>query len=154
MSAVTTLALTLTGGPQGCGTQRWSPSFLKDSGSAVARITSSDFRATLQKVVELMDEEDDDDRPTLYAHQRASKILKDTAEIIGMRFPKALATTGPSQGVRLLWQSGGCEVRLVVGGSVTNKSYIYWRDDLRSGVSHETNPELLAVYLCRMGNSI
>src|SRR5580700_3611023 len=87
---------------------------------ASTSITSFDFGVTVDKMRELLTEEHEDDRPTEHAYDSAVVLLRQTAEHIGLRFPRAIAATGPERSVRLIWMREQREVRLMIGGSVAN----------------------------------
>jgi hypothetical protein len=114
---------------------------------ASTSITSFDFGVTLDRMRDLLAEEDEDDRPTDQAYNSAIALLRQAAERTGLKFPRAIAATGPGRSVRLIWIKERREVRLVIGGSVTNRSYIYWRGGPASGVDENIKPENLAAYL-------
>lgn len=114
---------------------------------ASTSITSFDFGVTLDKIRELLSEQDEDDRPSDLAYDRTIDLLRQTAERAGMKFPRAIAATGPGNSVRLIWMREQREVRLMIGGSAANRSYIYWRRGPESGVDENIKPEYLAAYL-------
>ncbi len=114
---------------------------------ASTSITSFDFGVTLDKMRELLAEEQEDERPTERAYESAIVLLRQTAERIGLKFPRAIAATGPGRSVRLIWMREQREVRLMIGGSVANRSYIYWRTGPASGVEENIKAEYLAAYL-------
>ena len=114
---------------------------------ASTSITSFDFGVTLDGVRELLAEEDEDDRPSGQAYDRTILLLRQTAERSGLGFPRAIAATGPGRSVRLIWMREQREVRLMIGGSVASRSYIYWRMGPESGVDENIKPDYLAAYL-------
>jgi hypothetical protein len=114
---------------------------------ASTSITSFDFGVTLDKIRELLAEEDEDDRPSEEAYNRTILLLRQAAERAGLKFPRAMAATGPGRSVRLIWMREQREVRLMIGGSASNRSYIYWRRGPESGVDENIKPEYLAAYL-------
>jgi hypothetical protein len=117
------------------------------STSAAAALTSPEFGATLEQLRDLLNDEDEQDRPSEEAFDRTIAFLRDTANKLGMNFPRAVAATGPGRSVRLLWASNEKELRVVIGGTPLNRSYIYWRDSGRSGVDDRINTEQFAKYL-------
>ncbi len=102
--------------------------------AASAPLTSRDFQITLDRLRGLEQDEDVEDRPSDYAYCRIVELLRELAGNLGMQFPRAIAVTGPSNGIRLLWSRNEREVRVTVGGSEANKSYLYWRDSGQSGI--------------------
>jgi hypothetical protein len=95
----------------------------------------------------LKQEDDEEDQPSDYAYEWTFRVLRDLAASLGMSFPRAIVVTGPSQGIRLLWTRNEREVRVTVGGSDANKSYIYWRDSGRSGVDSKLDGRTLQRHL-------
>jgi hypothetical protein len=74
-------------------------------------------------------------------------ILKETAKYLGGDFPKARVATGPDGSLRLSWPLSDREVRLVVGGSATNKTYLYWETGPHHGIDYRVNGARLAELL-------
>jgi hypothetical protein len=95
----------------------------------------------------LLEEEDEDDRPSAIAYDGTIALLRALAGEVGMKFPQATVVTGPSKGVRLQWTKGGREVRLTVGGATTNKSYLYWRMLEHSGIELGLDTAKVTKYL-------
>jgi hypothetical protein len=114
---------------------------------ASTSITSFDFGVTLEQIHALLAEEEPDDQPSPEAYERTMGLLRRTAERSGMKFPRALAVaTGPSRSVRLIWMREQKELRLMIGGTPANRSYIYWRTGTLSGIDENIDPEYLAAY--------
>ena len=91
--------------------------------------------------------DDEEERPSKEACLRAFNLLRAAAQQVGMKFPRCIAATGPGQSVRLLWSGAEKELRVVIGGSATNRSYIYWRKTAESGVDETLEGSRLAEYL-------
>lgn len=117
------------------------------SSTSASALTSLEYSLTLDRVRILRSDEDDQDRPSDEAYERTVSLLRETARHVGMQFPSAIAATGPGRSVRLLWSSSEKELRLVVGGSAANRSYIYWRSAGRSGVDETIEAGRFAQYL-------
>jgi hypothetical protein len=115
--------------------------------SASAALTSTDYAVTLDRLRNLINDEDEEDRPSQGAYDRAVHLLRDAARRIGMQFPSAIVATGPARSVRLLWSGNDKELRVVIGGSATNRSYIYWRLTGNSGVDEIVEGNRFAEYL-------
>jgi hypothetical protein len=115
--------------------------------AASGSLTSKDYQITLDRLRELQHEEDEEDRPSDYAYDRAIRLLRDLACDLGMEFPRAIIVTGPGKSIRLLWTRNEREVRVTVGGSETSKSYIYWQASGRSGVQGTFDGRILRGYL-------
>jgi hypothetical protein len=120
---------------------------MASSSSAAVALTSVDFGFTLDRLRSLRSDDDEQDRPSDQAYHRTVGLLRETARRIGMQFPGAIAATGPGRSVRLLWSSNEKELRLVIGGSAVNRSYIYWRHGARSGVDDTVEAIRFARYL-------
>ena len=110
-------------------------------------LTSREYAITWAQVEELRNEEEEEDRPTDYAYQRAVAILKEAAGQLGPNFPQAVVATGPDRSLRLLWSCGRREVRLVIGGAPANKTYFYREPAGYPGVDYIVNGIKLAGYL-------
>jgi hypothetical protein len=120
---------------QRIGRQRDSPATitivqreeLHQGSSAVSSdaVTSAEYVVTLDRIAELNNEAEEEDRPSEYAHDLALKALAETARELALAFPRASVSVGPNRGLRITWSRGPGEVRLVCGGSADNKSYIY-----------------------------
>lgn len=117
------------------------------STAAVSRdaVTSSDYVVTLERIAELQDNEDD--RPSKYAYAGALKVLVEAARELSIEFPRASASVGPNGGLRITWSSAIAEVRLVIGGSEANKSYIYSESGLLHGVDYNLDGRHLAGHI-------
>lgn len=115
--------------------------------SAAAPLTSADFALTLARLRSLIADEEEEDRPSQLACERAVQLLRKAAEHVAMRFPVAIVATGPGRSVRFLWQRNEKEVRLVIGGSPANRSYLYWRMVGDSGVDETLEADRIAQYL-------
>ena len=118
--------------------------------TSASRLTSLEYGQTLACVHLLRSDEDEQDRPSDEAYQRTLRLLSETAQHVGMHFPRGIAATGPGRSVRLLWSSGEKELRLVLGGSAANRSYIYWRTSGHSGIDESIEASRLAQYLSRI----
>lgn len=88
-------------------------------------VTNSDYVVTLGRIEALRLEEDEEDRPSDEAYDGAMKLLSQAARDLSLKFPRASASVGPNRGLRVTWSCGRREVRLVLGGSAVNRSYIY-----------------------------
>jgi hypothetical protein len=110
-------------------------------------VTSGDYVITLGRIKELKIEEDEEDRPSDYAHNGALKVLADTARELSLDFPRASVSVGPNRGLRITWSRGRGEVRLVVGGSAANKSYIYSESGSQHGFEYVVDGKRLAQHL-------
>jgi hypothetical protein len=110
-------------------------------------VTSSDYVITLGRIEELRREENDDDRPSDHAYDGALKVLLEAARELSLKFPRASASVGPNRGLRITWSYGPREVRLIFGGSASNKSYIYGESGSKHGVEYVVDGRHLAEHL-------
>jgi hypothetical protein len=99
-------------------------------------ITNAELGVTLKRIEGLRTDDDEEERPSDYAYDKAVEALKELAQELRMRFPRASASVGPNRGLRITWSFGPGEVRLVIGGSAANKSYIYREYGPEHGVEH------------------
>jgi hypothetical protein len=69
----------------------------------------SNFRVTVERLLELLDLAESDEygilKPTVYAFKTAIKFTLEAYNIIGNNFPKAFAGTDGLGSVRLVWQN-------------------------------------------------
>ncbi len=119
--------------------------------SALPTLMPPEYRKTLERVRALISEEDEADQPSLEAYDRTLALIRDAAQHLGGWFPGAIAaSTGPGRSLRVLWSRNRKEVRLVLGGSTSNRSYIYRREGDRSAVDETLSGDCLAQYLVWM----
>ena len=91
----------------------------------------SNFRITIERLIELLDLESEDEygilRPTEYAFRTAMKLVVDAYYILGDNFPKASLGTDDLGSIRLAWQNrnADCRVRLFCPSNAEGKAYIY-----------------------------
>lgn len=124
---------------------------LQQGGAAVSSdtVTSSDYVLTLERIDELRQEEREDDRPSDHGYFAVKKVLAEAARELSLRFPRASVSVGPYRGLRVTWSFGTAEVRLIIGGSAANRSYIYWELGTHHGVVHSVDGRHLAHHLRR-----
>ena len=69
----------------------------------------SNFRVTVERLLELLDLEEEDEygilRPTEYAFKTAMKLIVEAYDILGDNFPKASTSTDDSGSITLDWTS-------------------------------------------------
>jgi hypothetical protein len=117
------------------------------STAASEELTSREYVITWDQIEELRREEEQEDRPSDIAYQRALTILRQAARQLGRNFPQAIVATGPDRSLRLLWSCGRREVRLVIGGTPANKTYFYRESAGHHEVDYIVNGTKLAGYL-------
>jgi hypothetical protein len=117
------------------------------STSTAGTLTSTEYAVTMDRLRSLIADEDEDERPSEEACAHAVRLLREAALHVGMRFPRGIVATGPARSVRLLWSGNDKELRVVIGGSTTNRSYIYWRRTGHSGVDETLEGRRFAEYL-------
>ena len=130
------------------------PAFETASNSAGPGLTSQEFGSTLERLRELLTEDEEQDRPSGEAFERVVTLLRETAKTVGMSFPGAVAGTGPGRSVRLLWRENEKELRIVIGGTAQNRSYIYWRHSGGSGVDSRIDSSRFAQYLFWLSKAV
>lgn len=117
------------------------------SAAASEPLTSRDYAATVQLITELGREDEEEDRPSEFALGRTLSVLEQAARELRLSFPLAIVAVGPHRSLRLLWSSEGREVRLVVGGSTANKTYLYWEGPGQRCVDYSVDGARLASLL-------
>ena len=122
--------------------------------AASQSLTSTDFVVTLDRLRALKKDDDEDDRPSKPAYELTFQLLREVAGDLGFRFPRAVASTGPGQGIRLLWAKNERELRVTIGGSPMNKTYLYWLAPGRSGVEPKLDRQTLHQYLAWLTEEI
>jgi hypothetical protein len=69
----------------------------------------SNFRVTIERLLELLDLEEEDEygilRPTEYAFKTAMKLIVEAYDVLGNNFPKASTSTDDSGSITLDWTS-------------------------------------------------
>jgi hypothetical protein len=91
----------------------------------------SNFRITIERLIELLDLESEDEygilRPTEYAFRTAMKLVVEAYDRMGNSFPKCSIGTDDRGSIRLAWQNlnSNCRVRLFFPSNAEEKAYIY-----------------------------
>ncbi|MCC3407487.1 MAG: hypothetical protein JGK17_18210 [Microcoleus sp. PH2017_10_PVI_O_A] len=89
------------------------------------------FRITVERLIELLDLEDEDEygilKPTEYAFRTAMKWVVEAYDVLRENFPKASVSTDELGSIRLAWQntSADCRVRLFCPSNADDRAYIY-----------------------------
>jgi hypothetical protein len=89
------------------------------------------YRITAQRILELLDLEEEDEygilRPTAYAIKTAMKLVIDSYDIMGDSFPKGSPSTDDQGSIRLAWENldSDCRVRLFCPCNAEEKAYVY-----------------------------
>ena len=130
----------------GCARESWQ----RESAWAVSAetLTSGDYVTTLKRIEEFRAEEDEDDRPSDYACQKARELLRQAAKELRFDFRRARVSVGPGRSLRLTWSSRDREARLICGGGPANKTYIYSESPAGHTVDYIVDGARLARYLC------
>ncbi|MEZ2240176.1 hypothetical protein [Microcoleus sp.] len=103
----------------------------------------SNFRITVERLIELLDLEEEDEygvlRPTEYAFRTAMKLVVEAYDTMGNSFPKCSTGTDDQGSIRLAWENinTNCRVRLFCPSNAEEKAYIY----------HQKNQEYKSEYL-------
>ncbi len=92
----------------------------------------SNFRITVERLIELLDLEEEDEygilRPTEYAFRTAMKLVVEAYDSIGNSFPKTSKILPNKKGsIWLAWENTNSDraVRLICPINADEKSYIY-----------------------------
>jgi hypothetical protein len=113
----------------------------------------SNFRITVERLLELLDLEQEDEygilRPTEYAFRTAMKLSVETYDILGDNFPKASTGTDEIGSIRLAWHNVNADrrVRLFCPHNADEKAYIYHQKSEEYGSEHITSAATLAHWL-------
>ena len=93
----------------------------------------SNFRITVERLIELLDLEEEDEygilRPTEYAFRTAIKLVVEAYDSMVNSFPKCSIGTDDRGSIRLAWQNrkADCRVRLFCPSNAEGKAYIYYQ---------------------------
>jgi hypothetical protein len=104
-------------------------SFMTIAQSAVP--SSSPIAVTLKRLVALLEEDETDEygvlQPSQAAFKLAMRLIVETYDVMGDRFPKASASTDEQGSIRLTWSKleSECEVRLVCPPHADQQAYLY-----------------------------
>ena len=96
----------------------------------------SNFRITVERLIELLDLEEEDEygilRPTEYAFRTAMKLVVEAYDSMGNSFPKCSTGTDDQGSIRLAWQNrnADCRIRLFCPSNAEDKAYIYHQKNL------------------------
>ncbi|XZN91092.1 MAG: hypothetical protein ACM65M_26440 [Microcoleus sp.] len=91
----------------------------------------SNFRITVERLIELLDLEEEDEygilRPTEYAFRTAMKLVVEAYDSMGNSFPKCSTGTDDQGSIRLAWENINADrrVRLFCPSNAEEKAYIY-----------------------------
>ena len=91
----------------------------------------SNFRVTVERLLELLDLEEEDEygilKPTEYAFKTAMKLIVEAYDVLGYRFPQASTSTDDAGSIRLAWQNknADCRVRLFCPSNADTQAYVY-----------------------------
>ena len=111
------------------------------------------FRITMQRLLELLDLEEEDDygilRPTEYAFRTAVKLVVEAYDLIGENFPKASTATDDRGSITLDWTSLDPErtVRLLCPFSPEKPADIYHHTSNKYGVDDTVSAQTLVDWL-------
>lgn len=113
----------------------------------------SNFQITKNRLLELLQEEDEDDdgflKPTPCAFDRAWNLLESVSEIMKEQFPKAWVSTDDRGGIRVTWSKleVDAEVRLVCGATPESQTYIYHEQGSEYDIVRQVSVSSLAYWL-------
>ncbi len=113
----------------------------------------SNFRITIERLIELLDLEEEDEygilRPTEYAFKTAMKLVVEAYDIMGNSFPKCSTATDDRGSIRLAWHdiNTDCKIRLFCPSNADGKAYIYHRKSEEYGSEDITSAATLVHWL-------
>ncbi|MBE9162988.1 MULTISPECIES: hypothetical protein [Microcoleaceae] len=113
----------------------------------------SNFRITVERLLELLDLEEEDEygilRPTEYAFRTAMKLVVEAYDRMGNSFPKASTATDDRGSIRLAWQNRKADrkVRLFCPSNAEEKTYVYHQNSEEYGSEDITSAVTLVYWL-------
>jgi hypothetical protein len=113
----------------------------------------SNFRITIERLIELLDLESEDEygilRPTEYAFRTAMKLVVEAYDSMGNSFPKCSIGTDDQGSIRLAWQNINADrrVRLFCPHNPDRKAYIYHQKSEEYGSEDITSAVILVHWL-------
>ncbi|MHC5726644.1 MAG: hypothetical protein ACYTXY_21400 [Nostoc sp.] len=114
---------------------------------------SSDITVTLKRLVALLEEDETDEygilQPSQYAFKLAIRLVVDTYEAMGDRFPLASTSTDEQGSIRLTWSkpSPEREVRLVCPATVEQQAYLYHELGDNYAIERDVTASILVQWL-------
>ncbi|GAB1540099.1 hypothetical protein NUACC21_27680 [Scytonema sp. NUACC21] len=108
---------------------------------------------TLKRLVALLEEDEMDEygilQPSQAAFNLAMRLVVDTYEAMGDRFPRASASTDEQGGIRLTWskQPPEGELRLVCPPTAEHQAYLYHEMEDNYAVERDITASMLVQWL-------
>lgn len=113
----------------------------------------SNFRITIERLIELLDLEEEDEygilRPTEYAFRTAMKLVVEAYDSMGDNFPKASIATDDRGSIRLAWTSLELDrtICLFCPHNGSERAYIYHQKSEEYGSEDITSAATLVYWL-------
>ncbi|MEG4997263.1 hypothetical protein [Microcoleus sp. B4-D4] len=113
----------------------------------------SNFRITVERLIELLDLEEEDEygvlRPTEYAFRTAMKLVVEAYDSMGNSFPKCSTGTDDQGSIRLAWENINADrrVRLFCPHNANEKAYTYHQKSEEYGSEDITSAATLVYWL-------
>lgn len=113
----------------------------------------SNFRITVERLIELLDLEEEDEygilRPTEYAFRTAMKLVVEAYDSMGNSFPKCSTGTDDQGSIRLAWTSLELDrtIRLFCPHNGSERAYIYHHKSEKYGSEDITSAATLVYWL-------
>jgi hypothetical protein len=104
-------------------------------------------RATVKQLLELLDYEEDDVRPTSYAFSAVWNLLLTAVGHLPGGLPSAVVYTDEEGGIRCEWRHAPRQLRLIVPAESHGRHYIYHEEGDNYCAEEPVSPEMLAVWL-------
>jgi hypothetical protein len=104
-------------------------------------------RAIVSRLLELLDYDEDEVRPTNYAFSTAWNLLLTAVWHLPHGLPDAVAYTDEDGGIRCEWRHASRQLRLIVPAESHGRHYIYHEEGDNYSAEDPVSPETLAVWL-------
>lgn len=122
-----------------------------DVGSETATATCSNhglvdkvrFEQLRDIAMELLQEEDEEDRPSDYSIRTFEQLISETCERLGGAIPRPAVIPDSEHGIRIAWKNAEQELRVVVPESQDRRAYIYFRRGSHSELDETLSADLL-----------
>lgn len=118
-----------------------------------ANLQPSEIKITQDRLIELLQEEDEDEygilKPTIYAFDKAWNLVLAASQLMKNSFKRASISTDSEGGIRLTWtkQQPEAEVRLICPKEPNKQIYLYHEKDSQYGVVKDVSGFTLASWL-------
>lgn len=121
--------------------------------NSLAKFETSELKITQARLIELLQEEDEDEygilKPTPYAFDKAWHLVLAASQLMRNSFKRASVSTDAEGGIRLTWtkQQSEAEVRLICPGEPNKQIYLYHEKGSEYDVVKDVSGFTLASWL-------